>query len=268
MNTQINENKNLPLEDLQTIGLYKDGNLNISSQNIEALLAGRRTELISLESIDIDGMQIQKLEAKLSINQDSHGATYLQIHPIYNQPQIHPLLTTQESNALINGEKNVIRKLHKSKDENIIPINIEYDNETKEFVSYDPSRIPEIHQVNGITISKSQQEDFRRGDLVELHDGTKFQHSATDSQGILSDRKRLIFSILLDGGLSYLIFRELKNLRNSNNKQSEGLSKAYNESLSKLILADKGDHQKDKTVSDYHNEMNSHHENLNSKNGR
>lgn len=266
MNTSRNEN--LPLDELQVLGLYKDGKLNISSQNIEALLAGRRTELVSLEAIDIDGIQVQKLEAKLSLNHDNNGVAHLHIHPIYNQPQLHPLLTTLESNALINGQKHVISKLHRSKDDNIMTVNIEYDKETKEFVSYDPSRIPEIHQVNGITISKSQQEDFRKGNLVELHDGTKFQHSATDSQGILSDRKRLILSIILDGGLSYLIFRELKNLRDSKQKQTEGLTKGYNESLAKLILADKDDNQKDKTVIEYYNEMNKYPENYSLKNGR
>ena len=246
----------LPLQELEKLGLYKDGDLKLRPQDIESLLSGRRTDMVSLKEIQIEGIEIDKLDAKLSLYRDEKDNITLQIHPIYNKPQKHPLLTSYETEALISGEVNVMSKLHKTRDDQIIPINIEYDKQTKDFVSYDPSRLPQIIEVNGMPLSTQQQEDFRKGKLIELQDGTKLQHSATDSQGILSDRKRLILSVLIDGGLSYLIFRELKNLRDNRHDQSEGLTKNYNETLAKLILENKENVDKQTTVKDYHAQMN------------
>src|SRR5690606_30147629 len=127
----------------------------------------------------IEGIDIDKLDAKLSLYRDAHENITLQIHPIYNKPQKHPLLSSYETESLISGEVNVISKLHKTKDDQIIPINIEYDKQTKDFVSYDPSRLPQIIEVNGMPLSSQQQEDFRKGKLIELQDGTRLQHSAT-----------------------------------------------------------------------------------------
>lgn len=42
--------------------------------------------------------------------------------------------------------------------------------------------------------------------MVELPDGTQFQFSTTDRKGIRSNRNGLVLSVLLDGGLSYLLF--------------------------------------------------------------
>lgn len=245
----------LPLEDLEKLGLYKDGDLKLKPEDIESLLSGRRTDMVSLKGLQVDGIEIDKLDAKLSLYRDELNNITLQIHPIYNKPQKHPLLTSLENEALISGEVNLISKLHKTKDDNIITVNIEYDKQTKDFVSYDPSRLPQIIEVNGLPLSASQQEDFRKGKLIELQDGTKFQHSATDSQGILSDRKRLILSVLIDGGLSYLIFRELKNLRANMHEQTEGLTKNYNETLARLIMENKENIDKQTTVKDYHAQM-------------
>ncbi|MCA5004032.1 DUF4099 domain-containing protein [Sphingobacterium bovistauri] len=245
----------LPLEEFEKLGLYKDGDLKIKPQDVESLLSGRRTDIISLKGLQVEGIEIEKLDAKLSLYRDTQENITLQIHPIYNKPQKHPLLTTDETDALISQQVNVISKMHKTKNDQIISINIEYDKETKDFVSYDPSRLPQIISVNGISLSEIQQDDFKKGKLIELHDGTKLQHSATDSQGILSDRKRLILSVLIDGGLSYLIFRELKNLWDNKNHQTEGLTKSYNETLAKIIYENKENLDKQYTVEDFQNLM-------------
>src|SRR5690606_5154054 len=92
---------------------------------------------------------------------------------------------------------------------------------------------------------------FRNGEVVELKDGTKIQHSATDNKGIRSDRKRLILSVLLDGGISYLVFRGINNLRGRLEPQDEGYTAGYNRALSDM-MADKKIREKgnEKTVQD------------------
>ena len=248
--------ENLPLQDLEKIGLYKAGNLGMSDKDIESLLSGRRTDMISLKWIQVEGISVENLDAKLSLYRDPTGKTSLQIHPIYHIPQKHPLLTQEETQALITQQVYIVSKQLPSTAGQFTTIHIEYDKETRDFVSYDPSLLPQIVQVNGIPLSPAQQEDFRKGKVIELHDGTKFQHSATDSLGVLSDRKRLILSVLIDGGLSYLIFRELKNLRDQRFAQSEGLTKSYNETLAQLIMQEKEYGDKQSTVMDYKDQLN------------
>lgn len=75
--------------------------------------------------------------------------------------------------------------------------------------------------------------------MVELKDGTKIQHSATDNKGIRSDGKRLILSVLLDGGISYLVFRGINNLRGRFEPQSEGYTEGYNHALADMMMAEK-----------------------------
>ena len=240
----------MPIRELEKLGLFNDGGFNISPENIDALLAGRRTEMLSMSGLDIDGFAIRQLDAKLSISRNVDGVAQLNIHPIYREPQWHPLLTDEDKKALVNGEKHVITKEQQIDGDKKKKIAIEFDDLTREFVAYEPEEVEVPLKVNGEELTEEQQEAFRNGEVVELEDGTKFQHSATDNQGIRSDRKRLIISVLLDGGISYLVFRGIRNLRGRTAPQDEGFSKGYNQALTDMMLHDKKDKSNDKTVQD------------------
>jgi hypothetical protein len=90
--------------------------------------------------------------------------------------------------------------------------------------------------VNGEILSEKKKKAFQNGEVVELNDGTRIQHSSTDSKGIRSDRKALILSVLLDGGISYLLLRGLRNLSGSTDPQKEGYTKGYNQALADMVL--------------------------------
>ena len=102
MKYPINENE-MPLNELEKLGLYKDGGFSISPENIDALLAGRRTDMLSMAGLNIDGFAIRGLDAKLSLSRNTDGTVQLNIHPIYREPQWHPLLSDDEEKALIAG---------------------------------------------------------------------------------------------------------------------------------------------------------------------
>lgn len=72
--------------------------------------------------------------------------------------------------------------------------------------------------------------------MIELADGTRIQHSATESKGIRSDRKALILSVLLDGGISYLLLRGIRNLVGNSDAQKEGYTKGYNQALADSMV--------------------------------
>ncbi|TWI15498.1 MULTISPECIES: DUF4099 domain-containing protein [Sphingobacterium] len=251
MKYPINENE-MPLNELEKLGLYKDGGFSISPENIDALLAGRRTDMLSMAGLNIDGLAIRQLDAKLSLSRNELGDIQLNIHPIYREPQWHPLLSDDEEKALIAGEQHVVSKeqdIDGNKKKKVI---IEYDDLTREFIAYEPEEVQAPIRVNGEELSEKQQEAFRNGEVVELTDGTKIQHSATDNKGIRSDRKRLILSVLLDGGISYLVFRGINNLKGRFEPQSEGYSEGYNRALADIMMADKKqeDRGNEKTVQD------------------
>ncbi|MEN5196938.1 DUF4099 domain-containing protein [Sphingobacterium faecium] len=251
MKYPINENE-MPLNELEKLGLYKDGGFSISPENIDALLAGRRTDMLSMAGLNIDGFAIRQLDAKLSLSRNTDGNIQLNIHPIYHEPQWHPLLSDDEEKALIAGEKHVVSKEQEIDGNKKKKIIIEYDDLTREFVAYEPDGVQAPIRVNGEELSEKQQEAFRNGEVVELKDGTKIQHSATDNKGIRSDRKRLILSVLLDGGISYLVFRGINNLKGRFEPQDEGFSKGYNQALANMMLIDKQEKERgnEKTVHD------------------
>lgn len=251
MKYPINEHE-MPLNELEKLGLYKDGGFSISPENIDALLAGRRTDMLSMANLNIDGFAIRRLDAKLSLSRGEDGTVQLNIHPIYREPQWHPLLSDDEEKALINGEKNVVSKEQEIGGNKKKKVIIEYDDLTKEFVAYEPEEVQTPIRVNGEELSEKQQEAFRNGEVVELKDGTKIQHSATDNKGIRSDSKRLILSVLFDGGISYLLFRGINNLRGRSEPQSEGYTEGYNRALTDMMMTDKRLREKgnEKTVQD------------------
>lgn len=235
METIIKE-KDLPIKELEKLGLFSNGALNLVQNDIDALLAGRRTEMQSLKNLQLDGFSIHQLDAKLSLDIDAKGKVALNLHPIYKTEVPHPLLSEKEAKNLREGKLHSIQKEYEQPNKILGKIVIEYDEQTKEFVSYHPAEVEAPEKVNGETLSEKQKKAFRNGELVQLEDGTRFQHSAADSKGVRSDRARLIFSVLVDGGLSYLVFRGLKNLKDNLEAQKQDYTKGYNQALADMMV--------------------------------
>lgn len=234
METPIKE-KELPVAELEKLGLYRDGALTLKDGDIAALLAGRRTDLHSLHNLEMDGFKISQLDAKLSLSRVEDGKIALKLHPIYKEVQPHPLLNEKETKQLLAGKQESISKTvdDKGMERRLV---IEYDEQTKEFITYFPYQVEVPPKVNGETLDEKQKKAFQHGEVIELADGTRLRHSAADSKGVKSDTKRLIFSVLLDGGLSYLVMRGLRNLAANVDLQKEGYTQGYNQALADMVL--------------------------------
>jgi hypothetical protein len=229
------QSKDLPKGDLEKLGLYKDGKFLLEQDDLDALLAGRRTQLISLHELKADGFQIDQLDAKLSVTADWDGKLTLKIHPIYKQPKLHPMLNEHEAQVLIDGQIDTLHKIYE-KDGKSKAYAFEYDPETREFVAYDPDKVIAPEKVNGETLTDAQKKAFRNGEVITLGDGTQFQHRASERKGLRADRAALLLSLLLDGGISYLLIRGIKALLNKPQKdaETEGYLKALAELDQKL----------------------------------
>jgi len=90
--------------------------------------------------------------------------------------------------------------------------------------------------VNNEFLTAAQKEKYRKGKEVELADGTKFNYSGTDLHGIRSNKIALIASVLVDGGLSYVVYKGLNAIFNKkrDEKEANKLGPGYENALRDL----------------------------------
>lgn len=202
----------LPLDQLEQLGFYHQGQLLLESPDIAALLAGRRTNLLPIHELQGKGFLIERLDAKLSLSRNSLGKPELQIHPVYRLPRSHPLLSDAEMDSLIEGKKAFICRIIEQEEGRHGMYNIEFDEQTRDFVGYEVAQVQAPDLINGMLLSEEQQAAFKRGEELIMRDGTRVMHRASEAKGIISDRKALILSVLLDGGISYLLLTGLRSI--------------------------------------------------------
>lgn len=223
----------LPKQTLEKLGLIRNGKFTLEDEDLAALLSGRRTDLITLKDLRSDDLHIAELDARLSLHKNDQGEVVLKTHPIYKEARKHPLLSDAEADKLISGKTSHLQKDMMEGGQKKKRI-IEYDPATKEFVDYNPETVIAPDKVNGYQLSDKQKNQFRLGDIISLPDGTSLQHRASERKGLISDNTALVLSVMLDGGLSYLLIRSIKNLLNSSSKQKAGQSEAYKAAFNEM----------------------------------
>jgi hypothetical protein len=324
----------IPKEDLQALGLYKDEKINLPEETLNRLLKGELTDFVKLENININGSENISLDAKLSLNKKETGEVALLIHPIYNDIKIPKELNSQDvdkamKEGLINkpvysygklvdfgvapyeniktnkdsffvelekfsgdrvkvwgvelekalaisnfkkgdniqlvnkgneavkvqapvlGDKNeIIRYEDKIAHKNLWEITalnertkkekfllFEFDKETKSFVGVNPNQLKIPIEINGTPLTEKNKKDLKDGKVVDLENDTQIQISSTEKNQIRSNKNLLVASMLLDGGISYLLYTGISALINESKleKQKEtSYSHGYMEALKKV----------------------------------
>ncbi|TSJ40928.1 DUF4099 domain-containing protein [Mucilaginibacter corticis] len=240
------EEQEIPIAEFQNLGLSKDGRLHLGEDDLKALLAGHRTEMIRLHNLTDGEIKIMHLDAKISLRRNEQGNLDLLIHPVYREPQGPAYLTDGETEKFANGELVNLDKVVEIggvKKE----VLIEFDKDTNEFIITDTAQILAPDYVNNQELTPDQKLLFRKGKEVEIRDGTKFRYTATDPNGIRSNKLHLIASLLIDGGLSYLLYRGLKAL-SKDEKVSEDYSRGYYDALEDMQVRKVNDRVKGKNV--------------------
>lgn len=118
---------------------------------------------------------------------------------------------------------------------------IEYDPATRQFMGFDPRDVQAPKRVNCQKLMDEQKRKFKQGEVVELEDGTAFQVSTTDSKGIRSNRNALVLSVLLDGGISYLLMTGLQRMLVGKNNEKKSYSEGFKDGL--LMVQKKAERQ-------------------------
>ena len=232
---QIYNGQNLPVAGLGEIGLAKDGRVILDENDLKALLSGSRTGMLKLSNISTGGAHIESMEAKLSLRNNADGGLDLLIHPVYREARFPKYLTDTEAESLQNGDEVNLEKVindHGVKKE----VLIEFDKETREFIITDTEKILVPDMVNNEHLSLEQKERYRKGKTVELTDGTRFQYSGGDPRGVRSNKLALIASIIVDGGMSYLVYKGLNAMLGEKRDQVKAgrHSNGYYEALEKM----------------------------------
>ncbi|MDB5135432.1 MAG: hypothetical protein JWP37_2035 [Mucilaginibacter sp.] len=233
MNLIYYKESDLPLKELETMGLASDGQLLINVNDLKALLSGRRTGLMHLENLEAENIKIKAIDAKISLQTNAKGKTDLLIHPIYRKPATPDFLDETEAAQLEKGEiENLLRVTTDNKG-NKKEILVEYDQETREFIVSDTAKIMAPDMINGEYLTPAQIERYRKGKEITLADGTKLNYSGTDVNGVRSNKIALVASILVDGGLSFMVYQGLNAMFGTKHdpKEAEKLSPGYYNAL-------------------------------------
>ena len=212
------------MEDLQKIGLTENGKLNLDPDDMDALLSGRRTAMLRLENLNSDGFNIPALDAKLSLKPGPDGELQLMLHPIYREPEYPSWMTDTEAEALEKGEAVNIQKMIFDDEGKLKDVLVEFDRETNEFVVTDTEKVTAPDKVNNEPLSAEQKERYRKGKEVALADGTEFQFSAADPKGLRSNRLQLIASLIIDGGLSFVLYKGLNAMFGHKQEKSQEIN--------------------------------------------
>ena len=220
------EKTDLPISDLQKIGLFQDGNLLLQLEDLEALLTGRRTDLLKLNNLKTESFSIAEIETKLSLERTADGDVRLNLHPVYKEALPLDILLEEEFDRLISGTVSTIYK-NVPNSNGFDRVAVEYDNQTKEFIQYDPSLILAPDKINDYVLSDTDKYLFQHGEVIKLQDGTSVQHRTSERKGILSDRTGLVISHFVDGHISYLVLTGVRNLLNNNRPQIQQHSTGF-----------------------------------------
>lgn len=236
MNLQIFNENDLPLGLMETIGLAVDGQPLLTAGNLKALLSGQRTGLVELHNLQYDNINIESLNAKLSMRKNVTGGMDLLIHPVYRNPFRPDYLDDHEAEQLEKGEVANLLKVTTDAKGNKKELLVEFEPETREYIVSDTEKIIAPDMVNGEFLTAGQKENYRKGKEVQLPDGTKFDYAAIDEHGIRSNRIALIASVVIDGGLTYMVYKGLNALFNKprDEKEAEKLSPGYYNALNDM----------------------------------
>jgi len=115
----------------------------------------------------------------------------------------------------------------------------EFDRETNSFVSADANDILAPDEINGIRLTPQQKREFREGKAVALPDGTEMQAAPAAKNGIRSNKRLLIASLIIDGGITFVLFKAVQAIVKMGEKQKQMdslYSKGYADAIRKIRM--------------------------------
>lgn len=108
---------------------------------------------------------------------------------------------------------------------------LEYDDKAKSFNVIESGKIDRIKSVNGHPLSEEEKNELKEGNEILINEDTKLKVSPNKSNPLDSNKKLLILSMMLDGGISFILIKSLELL-----KEQQETKKMKEQIASKEVL--------------------------------
>jgi hypothetical protein len=153
---QVFKENQIPVAELDRVGLVKDGQPMLREEDLNALLSGGVTRTLHLRNFGEDDIKISLMDAKLSMQRNAEGLIELLYHPVYHEHTRPDYLTEDEAEKLFDGETVNLDKVIKI-DGQEKEVLIEFDKDTKEFIITDIEGIIAPDLVNDEALTAEQK---------------------------------------------------------------------------------------------------------------
>lgn len=167
---QTFQEKDIPYEEFARLGYNKRDILFMNKEDLKQLLAGKRTSLMEINSVD--GQKLGKsIKAKFSLQRDEDGKVKLIIHPVRNEIQNDIKLNATQLEKLKKGEI-VMKKIN---DENYL---IQLDKDNNELLKTKVKDIVIPSHIEHIELGQEQKQKLKKGEpIILVADNKEFQVS-------------------------------------------------------------------------------------------
>lgn len=167
---QAFQEKDIPYEEFARLGYNKRDILFMNKEDLKQLLAGKRTSLMEINSVD--GQKLGKsIKAKFSLQRDEDGKVKLIIHPVRNEIQNDIKLNATQLEKLKQGQI-VMKKIN---DENYL---IQLDKDNNELLKTKVKDIVIPSHIEHIELGQEQKQKLKKGEpIILVADNKEFQVS-------------------------------------------------------------------------------------------
>jgi hypothetical protein len=169
----MNSISNLPISQFEALGFEKKDILGLPSLTLEALLSGKRSQLMSFNNVELaNGPTVSNLAGRLGLNKQADGNYNLKI---YTTQAVTPNavegteLTEEQITSLKSPENPILRVTVRDKAGFSKELLVQYDSYLNDFATRPLDAGP--HQLNGQPLSERQRSDFALGKTVKTPDG-------------------------------------------------------------------------------------------------
>lgn len=234
----------LPFQQMEGLGLASGRRLLVSREDLEALLCGRRTDLLKLKGPALENIGIRRIKAKLSLRSNEAGHPELLIHPVYKKPNIPDILSQAEAKELESLWEDSILTFTENQRGDMCSTLVEYDRQTREYIFSDTSKVPVPESVNSRLLTADQKEQYQGGGFVRLPDETVFRYRGLDRNGIESNKPALVATFLSGEVRTFIHFQELNSflgLPHEPTTAAQAPSAGYRRALKKMNSQQKED---------------------------
>lgn len=187
----------IPYHEFEKVGITKEHVLKkMSNADLEAMLTGRRSGFVQ---VDVGAMRAEgmKMDVKTSLHRNEDNSVSLRFHPINREaPNIYNLTDEQQNDLKTGNTPSLVIDDVKDNGEKAERL-VQYDPETREYVSALVEDIPVPEKINEIGLNEQQKKDWKNGLDIIMGD-EPVRVSLTDVYGFAGK----IFMFALDGGIT------------------------------------------------------------------